>query len=221
LFKHIPLKEIQLTTQEVNGKRFYLVDGELYPSVTTVLSSLSKDGILDWRKRVGEEEANKRTRIAASRGTMLRNMCEDYINNKPEIYKGRMPSTIDLFKKVKPYLDENIEAVYSVEGGLYSKRLKAAGRCDLVCRMHGVNCIVDYKTSNSPKKEDWIENYFLQETAYSMMVEELYDLHIFYIITIVAVEDSMTPQIFIKKPQDYISKVEDIFKLYHINNAQT
>lgn len=221
MFKHTPLDPIQLTTQEVNGKRYYLVDGELYPSVTTVLSSLNKEGLMEWRKRVGEEEANKRTRVAASRGTKLHNMCEDYINNKPDLYKDRMPSTIDLFKKVKTYLDENIEEVYSVEGGLYSKKLRAAGRCDLVCRMHGVNCIVDYKTSNSPKKEDWIQNYFLQETAYSMMVEELYNLHIFYIITIIAVEDSPLPQIFIRKPQEYSKKVEDIFNLYHINNAQT
>lgn len=221
MFKHSPLPVIELVSQEINGKRFYNVDGELFPSVTTVLSSFTKQGILEWRKRVGEEAANKKTRIAASRGTKLHNMCEDYLNNKEDVYSNRMPSTIDLFKKVKTYLDENIETVYSVEGGLYSKELRTAGRCDLVCRMHGVDCVVDFKTSETPKKEEWIENYFLQETAYAMMVQELYGKYIHYIITIIAAEEQAEPQIFIKKPQDYTDKVKTLFSLYHSNNAQT
>jgi len=152
-FTHLPFKTIELQSTEIDGKRFYKVDDENYPSVTTVLSSFKKQGLLEWRQRVGKEAADKITRQAASRGTKLHHMCEDYVNNKDDYLKGRMPTTVDLFKQIKGYLDENLEAVYAVEGSLYCKKLKAAGKCDLICRMHGVNCIVDYKTSTSLKKE--------------------------------------------------------------------
>jgi len=215
-FKHSPLLEYNLKQVEVDGKRFYDVEGELFPSVTTVLSSLSKKGILEWRERVGEEAANKITRAATSRGTKVHTMCEDYVANKPDYKNNRMPTTIELFNQIKPYLDNNLEEVYAIEGSLYSKKLKAAGKCDLICRMHGVNCIVDYKTSTKPKTEEYIENYFLQETAYAMMVEEMYKLPIFYIITLIAVEEGNL-QFFVKRPHDYEDKVLNIFQAYHAN----
>lgn len=217
IFEHLPFDRIELKSREVDGKRFYAVDDELYPSVTTVLSQLSKDGIKEWRARVGKDAADKITRTAASRGTKLHFMCEDYVNNKEDYHKDRMPTTIDLFKQIKTYLDNNLEAVYAVEASLYSMKLRAAGKCDLICRMHGVNCIVDYKSSSSLKKEEWIENYFLQETAYSIMVEELYQIPIYYIITLIATEEG-TLQFFVKRPSDYVDKVYNIFNLYHSNN---
>lgn len=217
IFEYLPFDRIELESREIDGKRFYAVDDELYPSVTTVLSQLSKDGIKEWRARVGKDAADKITRTAASRGTKLHFMCEDYVNNKEDYLKDRMPTTIDLFKQIKTYLDNNLEAVYAVEASLYSKKLRAAGKCDLICRMHGVNCIVDYKSSSSLKKEEWIENYFLQETAYSIMVEELYQIPIYYIITLIATEEG-TLQFFVKRPSDYVDKVYNIFNLYHSNN---
>lgn len=216
-FTYLPFEKIELKSTEVDGKRFYDVDGELYPSVTTVLSSQSKEGIQEWRRRVGTDEANKITRSAATRGTKLHLMCEDYVSNKPDYASNRMPDTVDLFKQIKPYIDENLESVYAVEGALYSKKLKAAGKCDLICRMHGVNCVVDYKTSTKLKKEEWIESYFLQKTAYSIMVEELYNIPIYYIITLIATEEG-TLQYFVKRPDDYVDKVFNIFNLYHKNN---
>jgi len=216
-FKHLPFDRIELTSIEKNGKRFYDVNGDLFPSVTTVLSSLSKDGINEWRARVGEEKAERIKNSAAARGTKLHLMCEDYVDNKEDFMKGRMPTTVDLFKQIQPYLDENLESVYAIEASLYSKKLRAAGKCDLICRMHGVNCIVDYKTSTSLKKEEWIESYFLQETAYAMMVEELYQIPIYYIITLIATEEG-TLQFFVKQPIDYVNKVINTFNVYHLNN---
>jgi genome maintenance exonuclease 1 len=216
-FKHLPFDRIELTSIEKNGKRFYDVNGDLFPSVTTVLSSLSKDGINEWRARVGEEKAERIKNSAAARGTKLHLMCEDYVDNKEDFMKGRMPTTVDLFKQIQPYLDENLESVYAIEASLYSKKLRAAGKCDLICRMHGVNCIVDYKTSTSLKKEEWIESYFLQETAYAMMVEELYQIPIYYIITLIATEEGSL-QFFVKQPIDYVNKVINTFNVYHSNN---
>lgn len=216
-FDVLPFDRIELTSVEKDGKRFYEVDGEYFPSVTTVLSSLSKQGLEDWKTRVGEEKAERIKRTAATRGTKLHLMCEDYVDNKDDYMNGRMPSTVDLFKQIQPYLDNNLEAVYAIEASLYSKKLKAAGKCDLICRMHGVNCIVDYKTSTNLKKEEWIESYFLQETAYAIMVEELYRIPIYYIITLIATEEG-TLQHFVKRPQEYVSKVYDTFNVYHSNN---
>lgn len=217
MFKHVPLENKELNTVEVNGKRFYDVNGDLLPSVTTVLSSFQKQGLAEWRARVGDDIADRKMKVAAARGTSVHQICEDYVLNKPDYKSGKMPIMVDLFNQIKKYLDENIEMVHAVEGSLYSKELRAAGKCDLICRMHGVNCIVDYKTSNKPKKEEWIENYFFQETAYSIMVEEMYNLNIFYIITLIAVENESL-QVFIKRPGDYREQVINLFKLYHLEN---
>lgn len=214
MFKHTPLEVFELESTEVDGKRFYKVGEDLFPSVTTVLSSFEKEGIKQWQQRVGTEEAEKIKRYASSRGTRVHALCEDYVRNENDYLNGRMPTTIELFNQIKPYLDNYLESVYNIELPLHSKQLKAAGRCDLVCRMHGVNCIVDYKTSTKPKKEEWIENYFLQTTAYAMMVEELYDIPIFYNIVLVAVEEGNL-QAFVKKPHLYKDKVINLFDSYN------
>ena len=214
MFKHTPLEVFELESTEVNGKRFYKVEEDLFPSVTTVLSSFEKEGIKQWEQRVGQTEANKIKNYSSRRGTQLHLMCEDYVMNQEQYKVGRMPSTIELFKQIQPYLDNYMESVYNIEIPLHSKELKAAGRCDLLCRMHRVNCIVDYKTSTKPKKEEWIENYFLQTTEYAMMVEEMYDLPIFYNIVLIAVEEG-GPQVFIKKPSMYKDKVINLFHSYN------
>lgn len=214
MFKHTPLEITELESETIDGKRFYRVGNDLFPSVTTVLSSFSKSGIQNWENRVGKEEAEKVKKLAASRGTKLHYMCEDYVGNNPEYKTGKLPTTIELFNQVKPYLDTYLESVYNIEIPLYSKTLKTAGRCDLLCRMHGVNCIVDYKSSTKPKKEEWIENYFLQTTAYAMMVEEMYNLPIFYNVVLIACEEGNL-QVFCKRPGDYKQKVVDLFSSYN------
>jgi ATP-dependent exoDNAse (exonuclease V) beta subunit len=218
MFIHHPLEVTELDAQMIDGKRFYKVDNDLYPSVTSVLSSLSKEGIDEWVKRVGTEEANKVKNQAASRGTKVHLMCEDYVANKPDILKGRMPDTIPLFRQIQPWLDENIESVYNIEIPLYSKRLRSAGRCDLIAKVKGYGtCIIDYKTSGKPKEEHWITNYFYQETAYSIMMEEMYNIQIDHIITLIAVEHQQL-QVFIKSPNEYTKKVFEVFDTYHVEN---
>lgn len=214
MFKHTPLEVFELESTEIDGKRFYKVGEDLFPSVTTVLGSFEKDGIREWQQRVGNEEAERIKRYASSRGTKVHALCEDYVNNLVNPLKGRLPTTIELFNQIRPYLDSYLESVYNIEIPLHSKKLRAAGRCDLLCRMHGVNCIVDYKTSTKPKKEEWIENYFLQTTAYAMMVEEMYDLPIFYNVVLIAVEEGNL-QVFVKKPNEYKQKVTNLFGSYN------
>jgi hypothetical protein len=212
LFDHAFLPQVELNTVYEDGKRFYVTpEGNKYPSVTTVLSSLSKQGITDWENKVGKEQADIIRNKAANRGTKVHSICEDYVHNKEDYLKGHMPSNISLFKQIQPYLDEYVDKIYGIEIPLYSDYLRTAGRCDLFCRMHGVNTIADFKTSTKEKNEEWIESYFLQTTAYSMMVNERYNMHVHYICILIAVEDG-TLQYFVKSPEQYKEKVEQIFR---------
>lgn len=114
------------TTEE--GRRYFTPDGNAYPSITTVLGVLSKDGIIAWRKRVGEEEANKISRQAATRGTAVHKLAEDYLDNLPDWNKGAMPANIASFNDLKKILDERLNNIYFQEEFLYSDRLKCAGQ---------------------------------------------------------------------------------------------
>lgn len=218
MFEHKPLEVYELNAEMIDGKRFYNVEGNYFPSVTTVLSSLSKDGLDAWVKRIGEEQATKIKNMASSRGTKVHLMCEDYVSNKTDFMKGKMPDAISLFKQIQPWLDENVEFVYNIEIPLHSKVLKAAGRCDLVAKVKGVgNCIIDYKTSTNEKKEQWINNYFLQTTAYAQMVKEMYDITIDKCIIVIAVETGHL-QVFTIDPLNYHTEVLDLFNGYHEQN---
>ena len=213
-FIHKPLPKIEIPRVEIDGKRYYATpNGDRYRSVTTVLSNLSKDGIQKWRESVGEEQANKISKKASTRGTKLHTMMEDYLMNVEDFALNKMPTTLSLFLDVQPYVDNNVEEVYGIEYPLYSDRLKAAGTTDLICSYQGKPSIVDYKTSNKPKKEQWIENYFVQSTAYSLMCKERYDFDIEQIVIIIAV-DNDSPQVFIKNPNDYVRRTIEIFNTY-------
>ena len=119
------LPEYALPTETVNGKRHYITpDGNRYPSVTTVLSTMSSDGIAAWRKRVGEEAANKVSTQASGRGTKVHQIAEDYLRNKDNYLDGHMPANIETFNQIEQYLDLHVDQVYGNEIALYSDDLK-------------------------------------------------------------------------------------------------
>lgn len=183
-------------------------------SVTTVLSEkLDKTALLEWRKKVGEEEANKISTQAARRGTAIHNLAEKYVLNEDmdPIFRKEMPINVETFKKIQPVLDEKIGLVLGVEMPLYSKVLGCAGRTDLVAEYDGKLSIVDFKTSRRLKKEEWIENYFLQATIYSMMFEWTYNIAVPQIAIIIAVDDEETPQTFVMERSKYIDRVKELF----------
>ena len=213
-FEHKPLPKIEIPRKEIDGKRYYVTpSGEQYRSVTTILSQLTKDHIQKWRDRVGEQEATKISTSASKRGTKLHTMMEDYVGNVEDFALNKMPTTTSLFLDIQPYVDSNLEEVYGIEYPLYSDRFRAAGTSDLICKYAGKPTVLDYKTSSKRKKEEWIENYFIQSTAYSLMVKERYDLDIEQIVIMIAVEGD-NPQVFVKDPSDYVKKTIDIFDTY-------
>ena len=206
------LGDIELNTINENGKRLYVTpDGEKYPSVTTVLSDYKKDAIIQWRKRVGEQQANKISTQASRRGTKVHKLCEDYLNNE-STFKDYTPDNVEMFKSIQPTLNE-IEVVYAQERTLYSHHLKTAGRVDCVGKFRGKPHIIDFKTSNKPKKWEWIDNYFMQGSAYSVMWEEMTGVPIPYIAIIIAVADD-SPQVFVENRDTWINKFIEVRQGY-------
>jgi hypothetical protein len=203
MFQHEFVKDIPLTTEQIDGKRYYLTpEGNKYPSITTALSHMSKDAILKWRKRVGEEQANKISNAASSRGTKVHLIAEKYVLNDPDYLKDVNPVHADMFKPIKDYLDEHCDLVYGTEVGMYSDTLRLAGRCDLICRLDGKPCIVDFKTASKPKEEKWISNYFMQCAAYSQMAYERHGIMAKRICILIATEHDGL-QVFYKRTSEY------------------
>ena len=206
------LGDIELKTVYENGRRLYVTpEGEKYPSVTTILSEYKKQGIIDWRKRVGDTEANKISTQASRRGTKVHKLCEDYLNNELS-FDSYTPDNVVMFKSIQPILDE-IELVYGQERTLFSHHLKTAGRVDCVGKFRGKDFIIDFKTSSKPKKWEWIDNYFMQGSAYSVMWEEMTGIPIPNIAIIIAVADE-TSQVFIEKRDTWIDKFLELRRTY-------
>lgn len=199
----------KLSRKTVDGKRLYETpDGLQYPSVTTVTSQLGKEKIVEWRARVGEEAATKISTQASRRGTAVHKLCEDYVLGNLNDVSGDlseekiMPSNKQVFNSIKTVLDDHVDNIRAVEGFLYSNFLRTAGQVDLVAEFDGKLAIIDFKTSRKLKKEQWIENYFIQESAYAFMFEERTGLQVPLLVTIIGVDDEVNPQVFIKGPKE-------------------
>ena len=217
-FNHIKLKELDFdlvseTTE--SGRKYKTPDGKLYPSITTVLSSYNKQAIMEWRQRVGEEEANKISRQAAGRGTKLHNTVENYLLNEMSDLKMQtmMPDTKELFMSVKPFIDAHIGNIYGIEQALYSHKLRLAGRCDCIAEWDGRLSIVDWKTASKKKDAEHIQNYFMQATAYAEMFGELTGKSINQIVVAIAVQSEF-PQIFIEEKTKYLAPLNQFIERY-------
>ena len=209
-FLHNFINLPDLDTINVDGKRHYVTPAGNLPSVTTVIGErLPKDGLVAWRERVGEEEANKVMNQAAHRGTAIHSICENYLMNLDH-RKGVMPFDLDTFSRIRPHLDRNVGSIYGIEVPLWSAQLKTAGRTDLLAGWDGINSVIDFKTSRRVKTEDHIEGYFIQATCYSMMAEQLTGLKFPQIVVIIAVDHEPT-QLFVKRRDLYVNRVLEIF----------
>lgn len=199
------------TTEE--GRRYFTPDGNAYPSITTVLSIIGKEAIIAWRKRVGEEEANKISRQAATRGTAVHKLAEDYVDNV-ENWKGKhMPANIMTFNTIKPILDEHIDNIWFQEVFLYSDKLKCAGQVDCIAEYDGVLSIIDFKTSRRVKKEEDITNYFIQMCFYAAAFLERTGIAIKQAVVIMAV-DGNEPLVFKVPTYEYLGHFVSVRKKY-------
>ena len=214
MFNHVNVNIPEIQTETINGGRYYVTPtGDKYPSITTVLSILSKKAIMEWRKKVGAEEANKISTQAARRGTNVHQMCEDYLNNKPHINHKTMPVDKEMFSTLQPILDKYINNIHTQEATLFSDYLGVAGRVDCIAEFDGRLSVIDFKTSRKTKKKEWISNYFQQASAYCVMYEERTGTPIDQIVILIAVDDE-EPQVFIEKRDNYIKDCMNTIALY-------
>ena len=213
-FDHVKLNgELpDITTESIKGKRFYVTpEGNKYPSITTVLSDRNKEGIVKWRESVGNDVANQVMRQAASRGTAVHTLIDNYLNNEELSKQDVLP--VALFVTMKSELD-NINNIRIQEGGLYSDKLGVAGRVDCIAEYKGKISVIDFKTSTKEKKEEWVENYFIQGSAYCEMYEERFLQPIEQVVILIVTEDGAV-QTFIKDKKDYLPLLKTAIKEFN------
>ena len=162
------------------GRQYVGDDNVPVPSVTTVLDKTSdKTALIAWRKRVGEQEANRVSKESAGLGTKVHNAIEKYILGETVEFGTNMVSV--MAKQMSDLVINegftNIDEVWGTEIGLIAPGLYA-GTTDCVGIHKGEEAIIDFKTSKKIKKEEWIEDYYLQCCAYAMAHNEMYDTNI-------------------------------------------
>ena len=215
MFNHVPVTVPKLETKTIDHKRFYVTpEDNYYPSITTVLSIRKKEGLMEWRKRVGNDVANYVARTASARGTKVHHMCEDYLNNQhiewPEKWKEHEKDFLPwcLFGQLRNKVLGNIDEIYAQECSLYSDKYKVAGRVDCIAKYKGTLSIIDFKTSTKEKNDEWNENYYIQGSAYAEMFEERTNINISQVVILVVTEDG-TVQEFIKDKAPYLRMLSE------------
>ena len=218
-FEHVNVDLTEMVAETTEKGRVYKTpEGIDLPSITTVLSILSRDSIAAWRKRVGEEEANRISYRATTRGTAVHEIIEKYLMNDENSREGYTPDVIESFLVLKSTLDQNIGKIYGQETTLYSTHLGVAGTVDCVAEFDGKLSIIDFKTAMKPKKTDWIKNYFMQESAYAIMWEERTGMPITQLVTAIAVDDGQ-PQVFIEHRDNWTRPLKETIEKYKEENS--
>lgn len=210
----IALPYRDMDTVSIDGKRYYNTpDNNQYLSVTTFLGATSEKDFLDkWRNDVGPLEADRIVKYASERGNDLHDMCERYLSGERGFEKEYNFEFVLLFRAMKQKL-KYITHVQYLECALYSKILRLAGRCDCIGFYKGNLSIIDFKNSRKLKKEEWITDYFLQCTLYSLMIEEITGVVINQLTVLVAVNEFKTQE-FIKDRRDYIPLLAKRYKTF-------
>ena len=191
-FVDVSLKEIDVEPVSENGVRFYPIPGadKYYPSVTSITSFKNAAFFAGWRKKIGETEANRITARATQRGTAFHSLAEDYFKDdlNTDRYLANNPLSVRMFQSAKTTLDR-IDNIHCLETFLYSHYLGLAGRVDCIAEFDGELAVIDFKTSTKEKQEQYIEHYYVQETAYAAMFLERSGIEVKKIVTLIAVED--------------------------------
>ena len=224
MFNHVDLNLKPLKRETIDGVRYYSIPDvdELVKlvSITSVTSHFNKEIFVKWRKKVGNEEADRITKAATTRGTNMHTLTEHYLKNDKEL--PTVPPISDfLFKIAKGELNK-IDNIHTLEGALYSRQLGIAGTVDCIAEYNGELSIIDFKTSKKPKPRDWIEHYFVQAMAYGCMLYEMRNISVKKLVIIMACEngecqvyEEYNKAKYIRLLQQYITKfVQDKLEIY-------
>ena len=203
-FVDVELEPLEVEPVNKDGVRFYRLPktDKYYPSVTSITSFKNAKFFKEWRTKIGEDEANRITARATQRGTAFHSIAEDYINGDLDLdkYLDNNPLSVRMYQSAKDTLNR-IDNIHCLESFLYSHYLGLAGRVDCIAEFDGELAVIDFKTSTKEKKEEHIENYFVQETAYAAMFLERTGIEVKKIVTLIATEEGSI-QIFQKHNLD-------------------
>lgn len=237
--------ESLIQTTSINNKRYYIIGNNLYPSVTTILGSMTdSSGLNDWIKRIGKVEADKISTFSANRGTIMHQMIEYYLGSTANTNRDKL---LDAQKKIITFVNENnytseelevgrrlfysfynnglfdkIKRIIKMEETLYSHQMGGyAGRVDNIYENTQEHLIIlDFKTSKKQKKKEWIKNYFLQISAYFIAYWEMTGVKPHGGEIWIAVENG-DPQIFsvtFSEIKHYAKEFLLLVKKYHKHN---
>ena len=211
-----PIKE--LTSRTLETGRFYKIDDQWMPSITTVVGNQSKHGILAWQKRVGFAEAEKVRRAAAWRGTQYHNLVEKYLKNELEEIEKSEGLPTYLFRSARETLNR-INNIHAIEAPLFSRNLFLAGRVDAIAEFDSELAIIDFKTTKNLKKEEHLEKFFVQEAAYAYMYYEQTGVEVDKLVTISVAEDGSMQVVEKHDKIPYIDTLIDWIRDYHNEKA--
>ena len=218
---HNFLGDLELNKKETNGIRLYnLPDGQWVPSITSVTSFYNRQIFADWRKRVGIEEANRITKKATARGTDFHEAVELHMRNQEIDWDQFRPLTRFMFHHARPYL-EKINNIHAIERTLYSEYLGLAGRVDCIAEYEGELAVIDFKTSEKIKPEEWLENYFVQEMFYASAYYELTGIPVKKLITLMVTPNGEVKVFDKRNKGDYIKLLVRYIKEFVHHNTGT
>lgn len=199
---------VSLNKQTINGSRKYATpDGEHLPSVTTILdatkSEESKQALQNWRKRIGVAKAQEITTEAAGRGTRMHKWLENYVKTGSTGEPGSNPYSIQSHQMASSIITQGLikcNEYWGTEVSLYFPKIYA-GTTDL-CGVHeGADAILDFKQTNKFKKREWIDDYFIQLTAYANAHNEVYGTKIRKGVILMCTADNIYQEFIIEGPE--------------------
>ena len=202
-YNHIPINFKQAKLIEKDSAHFYETpNGEVYPSITTILqetmSDAKKESLQNWKEQ--EIAAEYITQEAATIGTETHKLIENHINEVRQTDEVRLLSVAH-FNNLIPFL-QKINNVHGTELRLYSNAMKLAGTSDCIATYDGELSIIDYKTKRSNQREEWMTEHFIQGTAYSQMFKELTGIEVKQVVILVSSEKNSRME-FVKNTEDY------------------
>jgi len=211
-FTHIKpeteIKELRSFTDS-DGVRYYDSPDGKYPSVTTVTGYEKRKFFAEWRRKNPEE-----SKRVLKRGNELHSLIEDYLSNKDIEIMSNSPNVASLFMQMRDTLDK-IDNIHALEVPLWSRTMALAGRVDCIAEYDGKLSVIDFKGSTRQKREEDIENYFLQGSAYAIMWREMTGVNIDQFVIMVSSENGIPCEVFTGKPYNYVPKLYKTIKNYH------
>ena len=216
-FIHEPFPELKV--ESIGGLRFYETPAGLkYPSITSVLGKDpdKRKGLQEWRDRVGVKQAAIISGKAARRGTAFHQCVEDYLKNQPvgDEHKEKNFLAYHMFMEARSYLDDNIDHIILQEQAMYSDIFKVAGRCDMIGGWDNELAVIDFKTTTTMKKRAWLEDYFIQCSAYASMYEEHTGEAIDQVVIFMVAEDGQV-EIFKEDTKDYLPLLDEMMESFY------